>query len=822
MKKSVQNALLMSLVLSLSLPVSACGKKKDTGTDSDGSSMGMRASSEEITDSSSTDSNASSGRTVQETDPYFSLEETDIKLPVADGQKLISQTIDKIRMFPGSILVEYQNDYDVDPEIMNKWIDYQMGKAKLSDDELQKITEIVDNSSDTRLAVFNFDGTCRCCYVPGPDNSLIGAFENDDGKVMVIINSYGMEENGQFLAEVSDSGNLENKKGITVDNLYTQCTALPAGNGNIFVSVDGQVFLLDKDGNQISSQSDPEYVGRILTSGGKFYVLGRDASGNDLFREAYYLSEIDPSSGKVSDDRKNVSYQIQPDDLIQGQDRIYLNTGNGLSELDLSGDGQLKEVLSWNETDCMYTRIRKSGVRAVSNDEYFFIRNSTADADVDTTDFKLAHLKREQKNPHAGKDIIVLAGFTTDDDSFVEKLVEYNRDPSKKARIEVRDYSSETDLTDMEMSRKNTADIADKIHLDMLNGDGPDILMNFSQYMQFDQDDVLLDLNTFVDGADGLDRSKLFDNVLRAFETDGKLYQIPVTFYMMGYVGNQNLIGERDHWTIEEMNIVAASIPGNTQFISPSSWNGLQTLILGNYIGDFIDYNKGEVNFDTKEYRDILDFVKKYGSPKTDGELAAEKLKGLDMNDRDMLDAGMISIMDTTILGTSYFAYIDSACRGKLSYAGYPSSGEGGMAATAAMSMAIAKDSTHPEEAWEFIRFLFEKDVQVASVGSWKGFPVNKEACEVIMQNQQTYYQQMKASLDQNMLDQLMISVFDEKTKEHLLSVIGNIHHRHRTDPSVFMIVQEESPAYFTGSRGADDVIRMIENRAKQVVAERG
>ena len=95
MKKSVQNALLMSLVLSLSLPVSACGKKKDTGTDSDGSSMGMRASSEEITDSSSTDSNASSGRTVQETDPYFSLEETDIKLPVADGQKLISQTIDK-------------------------------------------------------------------------------------------------------------------------------------------------------------------------------------------------------------------------------------------------------------------------------------------------------------------------------------------------------------------------------------------------------------------------------------------------------------------------------------------------------------------------------------------------------------------------------------------------------------------------------------------------------------------------------------------------------------------------------------------------------
>ncbi len=814
MKKTVQNALLMSLVLSFSLPVSACGKKKDD------SNSGTCASSEETCDSSSADSKASSGRTVKETDPYYSLEETDIKLPVADGQKLVSRMIDHIQMFPGSILVEYHNEYDVDPELMNKWIDYQMGKANLSDDELQKLTDIIEASSETRLAVLNFDGTCRCCYVPGIDNGLIGAFENDNGKVMVIINSYGMEENGQFLAEVSDSGNLENKKGITVDNLYTQCTALPAGNGNIFIAVEGQVFLLDKDGNQISSESDPEYVGRILSSGGKFYVLGRDSSGNDLFREVYYLAEIDPSSGKVSADRKNVSYRIQPDDLIQGQDRIYLNTGNGLSELDTSGDGQLKETLSWSETDCMYTRIRKSGVRAVSDDEYFFLRNSTADAD--TADFKLMHLKREQKNPHAGKDIIVLAGFNTDDDSFVEKLIEYNRDPEKKARIEVRDYSSETDLTDMEMSRKNTADIADKIHLDMLSGDGPDILMNFSQYMQFDQEDVLLDLNTFVDGTDGLDRTKLFDNVLRAFETDGKLYQIPVTFYMMGYVGNQDLIGERDHWTIEEMNSVAESIPGNAQFISPSSWNGLQRLLLGNYISDFIDYNKGEVHFDTKEYRDILDFVQKYGSSKTDGELAAEKLKGLNMSDRDMLDAGMISIMDTTILGTTYFAYIDSACRGKLSYAGYPSSGEGGMAATAAISMAIAKDSSHPKEAWEFIRFLFEKDVQVASVGSWQGFPVNKEACEVIMQNQQTYYQQMKASLDQKTLDQLMISVFDDKTKEHLLSVIGNIHNCYRTDPSVFMIIQEESPAYFTGSRSADDVIRMIENRAKQIVAERG
>ena len=41
-------------------------------------------------------------------------------------------------------------------------------------------------------------------------------------------------------------------------------------------------------------------------------------------------------------------------------------------------------------------------------------------------------------------------------------------------------------------------------------------------------------------------------------------------------------------------------------------------------------------------------------------------------------------------------------------------------------------------------------------------------------------------------------------------------------DPSISMIVKEELPAYLTGQKSLDDVIKIINDRAKTVVSERG
>ena len=63
----------------------------------------------------------------------------------------------------------------------------------------------------------------------------------------------------------------------------------------------------------------------------------------------------------------------------------------------------------------------------------------------------------------------------------------------------------------------NEADLSDRVYLDIISGDGPDMLAGFSRYAQFNSDKVLLDLNPLIDATDGtgLDRNQYFDNIIR-------------------------------------------------------------------------------------------------------------------------------------------------------------------------------------------------------------------------------------------------------------------------------------------------------------------
>ena len=78
----------------------------------------------------------------------------------------------------------------------------------------------------------------------------------------------------------------------------------------------------------------------------------------------------------------------------------------------------------------------------------------------------------------------------------------------------------------------------------MVSGTGPDILVNFGYFSQFNTDDVLVDLNTLIDDKDSnIKREDYYDNILRAAETNGKLYQIPLTYRISGLLGNADLLG---------------------------------------------------------------------------------------------------------------------------------------------------------------------------------------------------------------------------------------------------------------------------------------
>ena len=153
-------------------------------------------------------------------------------------------------------------------------------------------------------------------------------------------------------------------------------------------------------------------------------------------------------------------------------------------------------------------------------------------------------------SPYEGKRIVYAATCTgTPDATFISLINEYNKRPESKARV-VTYVASPVDAVFYDTV---AGDATDKMILDMKSGTGPDVILNCASVSGFNSDKVLVDLNPYMDGANGIDRSKYFDNIFRAFETNGKLYQLPLVVLLCGLAGNPELLGKPESWTLPEM-----------------------------------------------------------------------------------------------------------------------------------------------------------------------------------------------------------------------------------------------------------------------------
>ena len=63
------------------------------------------------------------------------------------------------------------------------------------------------------------------------------------------------------------------------------------------------------------------------------------------------------------------------------------------------------------------------------------------------------------------------------------------------------------------------------------------------------------DLNQYIDADPNVDRDDYYDNILRAAEVDGKLYQIPEGFYYVMFRLNKNITDELNYEVPDEMDI---------------------------------------------------------------------------------------------------------------------------------------------------------------------------------------------------------------------------------------------------------------------------
>ncbi|MBR2750832.1 MAG: carbohydrate ABC transporter substrate-binding protein [Clostridiales bacterium] len=785
-------------------------------------------------------------RVVQEADPYYSCEEMRLDLPIEgiSPRELKGRGIRMAKVFRDCVLVNVSESYVIPEDFQKEWDEYRENWLKYSEEERQKLEEEYRSYRREGLAVFNLDGTMKG-FTDIPSNSEICLMlEDPAGTPKVLISTEGSSEYTSVIYEISPTGELVN--GITLEFDRGLSDMIFMENGNVLCCDNSSVFLFDAEGKLLNEESILLPVKRLFRIEGKYYAY-TEVKG-DVYDETALptlsMFEIDPVSGKKIGEKRDVTSKVHFTKLEQGKDSVYSVQGDGIKEYDLLTGKEPQIKLSWYDTDCNYFHtgigIWNPNMYMTSENDLYFVHEMDERFSPDNwpspSFVVLQHFHREEKNPHVGKNIIYLAYlYSVKNDmtqDFIDYLNLYNLDPQKKARIVMMDYSTDSSLytsaySTLISSTDEQSILADQVYLDLLAGDGPDILVNFGSFSQFNTERALVDLNTLIDGNSPLDRSALFDNILRSYEIDGKLYQIPQTFEVTGMVANRKYVEGRTGWTYEEFREISQSLPKDVSIIGKVSRNDLLKILMDGSTSHFLDYNGQKVNFDDPEFREILDFVKEFGVSKTSGEIMKEMNQDETVvHDETKFQEGMIVAKNESFDRLEKFGNIGTWCDGNAQFIGSPSrDGSSGMAYNA-KTFAIARLCPFVDEAWSFLKGLFDEDIQLSNAKLKSKFPVNRKAFDALMkmdveENQQDWE---KAKTDKDLAIWLMYDSahLGEEQVTELKKVIENIHDSCSSDPSALMIIQEEAPGYFNGDRTLDDVVNNIQKRCKAVVQERG
>ena len=441
----------------------------------------------------------------------------------------------------------------------------------------------------------------------------------------------------------------------------------------------------------------------------------------------------------------------------------------------------------------------------------------------------VVHLSKADKNPHAGKTVLKLGINGKISSTFLEQVLIYNRDPQNSARIEIIDYTAGvTNTYDQQLIENGLQESTNQLIMDMLSGQGPDILVGYSELSQFNTDTMLVDLNPLINADSSFNREEIFDNILRSFEADGKLYTIPLTYTLEGMAINTSFNGVKENWTFAEFDQMASSLSSDVQPITLQKPEDLLKLWMKSLSSHFINDQERTVDFESEEFRALLETVKKYstnGFPETVHDPEWETAYYFD--DERLFKENMITSCYITLADLQMFASMSKENSGHtVAFTGIPSLSGMGMTAKGQVSMAITASCAAPDLAWQFIRSFLSEDAQHELSFNTDTLPVNRNAykknCQIEIEVNQQYLERLEKNKDHISPDVIAASI--ELTQEHvdaLEALISGISASQSWDNDVMNIILEEAAGFFAGQRSLDDVCGNIQNRATLVVQER-
>ena len=778
-------------------------------------------------------------------------------LTMPDGVQYLNQICAAGTTLYASVGIQGEEITNTDPDTGETWSYYNTRLAMLTIDpdtgvctelsnlQLPEVPEGADGSVDCYNMIGSDDGTLwMLVNVYATQYELPDDFDpNTDSKW----NYPSTDINGSYLMHIaadgstiasldlSDTNNEDNEDGMS-GNLSS--FAVDAA-GNLYVSDYNNIYVLDAEGNVQFKLDGSQYNGSLnrlnaQQVGVMWYNYTDDVNASD--ENGQYFVPIDL---ETKDWGEKVKLPSNVWSIFPGDDAydFYYAYNNNIYGYAAKTDTKEK-LVDWLACDVDTNNM--SGYAMLSDSRVAALMQ---DWSTDPTTYQLIVLHRVDASEIKEKKVLTLACMYLDW-NLRSMIVEYNK-TNDEYRINVVDYSEYA--TDDDYNAGVT-----KLTTEIISGSVPDIFLTSNLPIdKYAAKGVIADLNTFMDGGNGLSRDYFVPQVMSALEKDGKLYELPTSFSVQTAYALSSIASQYDTWNVAAVQDAMTQLQeGATVFSNGWTKNTALSNCLSRNLSAFVDWTTGKCEFDSEAFQQLLAFCNSFPAETSDGDGAIAYASSADIAvDDAMWDSDATRITNgkqlmSTIGMYSFDSYIWNvyAIRDKITFTGYPTEDGSGSSFGLQMPMAISSVTKYPDAAWDFVCSIIKKMNTIDENNYYYGFPISQAAFDAEMTDIMTEQYQLDEKGEQVDWDgdgepdkairgsyETMengetvykdVYALTQEDIDQILGVINSTRSVYDYDQEILDIITDEVAAYFAGDKDVQTTANMIQSRVNLYVQE--
>ena len=575
---------------------------------------------------------------------------------------------------------------------------------------------------------------------------------------------------------------------------------------NLYVLCASEVFVFNSKGEVLYSIKDQRIGSEMLLIGNEVYVECVEYPTEARLKSEYIL--LDPVKKGFGSSIDMTKYESGGMLLYGCQNGLFSANEEGIFAYDFSARRMIP-ILNFRTSDFKYSSDTDQ-IFILSKDT-ILIRRASEDGSITIMLVTADKTKVQDVRKEITLGGIGLSSYP----ELLSEVKEFNKNNSD-FHILLKDYS--TDISTIESADVSNPESRDEtaktfLALDLLSDTPPDILISDDSLPMtaYEKQGLFTDLYTYFKTDNEFVLEDYETNILKAYETDGKLYRIGTKYIISGLAGKASVIGDRTGWTFEDFNQTLQELPEGMKMLYPNQTKAnVLTSIYSFNQKNLFDSSNLKTNFVSDEFIRLLQFANTYG------------VDEINVTDDYYESFQKYALMSVPIRSFSDYIDLERNFGESIPVLGYPSSMSSSASFSFPFCISISSKSNVSEGAWQFIRFLLSAEQQKAAVIDESSSSYYLPLCRATLQ------EEISLSLhptEENKANYAYIGLYqseplNEETEMRFMHLIDSLNTLNVYSRDIDLILQEEAAPFFAGQKSEQEVTAILQNRLQILFAE--